>query len=73
MVSTSKTKSADSASDEDWAEAMRREAAIRPLDATVKYANDARRRIAARAAKKQAAVLRRKPNPASSKMDGHVR
>jgi len=41
--------------------------------ATVKYASDARRRIAARAAKRQAAVLRRKQNQVSSKMDGHVR
>ena len=41
--------------------------------ASVKYANDARRRIAARAANRQAVVLKRKQDQASSVVPGHLR
>ncbi len=41
--------------------------------ATMKYANDARRRIAARAAEMQAAAVKRKQNQASSMVHGHLR
>lgn len=41
--------------------------------ATVRYANDARRRIAARAAKRQAVALKRNQDQASSAVRGHLR
>ena len=41
--------------------------------ATMKYANDARQRIAARAAKRQAGALKRKQDQASSAVRSHLR
>jgi len=41
--------------------------------ATVRYANDARRRIAARAAKRQAVALKRNQDQAASAVRGHLR